>query len=326
MDPTKLEGGLIALGIDPRHARDGFRAQHPFVVALHMAALGYRVIPCNVRKIPHIESWQHRASREPRTLIQWERGLFESYKTPEPHSNWSVLAGAENGLVIVDEDCIGEVAILESKLGKLVPTWTVESGRGRHLWYRTSTEEADYRTVSRVLGAGVDIRGWHGHAVLPGSMHKSGNRYRWADGHAPDEIEIAELPLAWREALPKHVESGGPVARSVRRVSKARGSVEHDPGSYLIGDGPGFGGFQNPIYRNAIRYFFKAGIDAPESIIIDTLREMIAEAPKGVGRDTARYMDGNDLPRIVERAREYVKEVKENERDGFEYEPDGNPG
>ena len=45
------------------------------------------------------------------------------------------------------------------------------------------------------LGPHIDVRGEHGQVVFPGSVHpETGATYVWADGHAPWEIELADLP------------------------------------------------------------------------------------------------------------------------------------
>ena len=126
---------------------------------------------------------------------------------------------------------------------------------------------------------------------------------------------MAECPASWWAWLPKREHGDNAIPRhSGKRVASSAGvQRRHDPGSLLIGDG--FGGFQNPIYKNAISYFFKAGIDAPAEPIIGTLRELVIEAPKDHGRDVSRYVSGPDLPRIVERARSFVIKVKDTENE-----------
>jgi hypothetical protein len=106
---------------------------------------------------------------------------------------------------------------------------------------------------------------------------------------------------------------------SPRRSSSHHIHINHDASSLLIGDGDGHGGFQNPIYKNAIQYFFGADIDAPAEPIITVLREMIEDAPKLPARDVTRYMTGADLPRIVERARAFVNSVKDESENDCDY-------
>jgi hypothetical protein len=296
----------------------GFRSNIPAIVAAHVGIFGIKTFPSWPRtKRPRAGGWQQAATCDAAKIMRWHR----AYEGPD----FIVPTGRENGLWIVDVDGKrgrARYAELVAKYGPLPRTPTVETGRtdgGFHLWLRPTPDGPDLKSVGKALIDGrrdcIDQKGRGGYAVLPGSLHASRAKYRWAEGCAPDECELASLPDAWLEimdwadARPSGENTLTPSAR------RARGVIErqHDPASTLIGDGAGYGGFQDPIYRNAIRFFLKAGIAAPETIIIDTLREMIAEAPKDEDRDVSRYMDGNDLPRLVKRAREYVKQVKEEQ-------------
>jgi hypothetical protein len=309
VSPTSFHNALIGLGIDPIHADRGFRAEHPFVVAVLLAMMGIRVFPTKLKtKIPCIREWQHRASTNPTDLAPWQRRF---------NPNWSALTGRDNNLVILDID--GErgradLARLEGEFRPLPKTIRCNSGRidgGFHLWLRPPDGVDDLRNQQPLPGTKIDVRAWHGYAVLAGSLHKSGARYSWAPGCAPDEIELAECPPDWWAWLPKKESKVAAINRN--SGCRSRGANQdrlHDPSSLLIGDGAGFGGFQNPIYKNAIQYFLKAGPEAPPETIIEILRELIIAAPKDHGRDVSRYLSGPDLPRIVERAREFVNEVQ----------------
>lgn len=305
---------LAGLGIDPANAYQGFRADHPFPVAVRLAMRGIRVLPTRVdTKIPCISGWPERATTDPAKLAWWQNRF---------NPNWSVLTGVDNDLMLLDVDGekgLADLIELEEKLGKLPKTVKCISGRadgGCHFWLRTPSGEHDVRNQQPLPGTKIDVRGWHGHAVVAGSLHKSGKRYTWAPGCAPDEVEIAECPPAWWEWLPKkeHETMGGVCASRTKSHAPTR-KRDHSSASLLIGDGAGFGGFQDPIYKNAIQYFFKVGIEVPVEPIIASLREIVIAAPKDYGRDVSRYLSGSDLPRIVERAREFVKQMKEAEND-----------
>lgn len=311
-DNQSLATVLARFGIDPALADDGFRAAHPFSVAIRLAMAGFRVMPTRrgVKKMPLIKRWPERASASPAQLAIWQSQFGQNY---------SILTGRENGVIVLDID--GEkgrvdLAKLEAELGPLPVTWRCESGRvggGFHLWFSPPPGDDDLRNQQPIPGHKIDIRGHHGHIVVSGSLHHSGNRYAWAPGCSPDEIELAECPEAWWDWLPKKESATAPRARSTS--STRRGPPRervHDPTSLKIGDGEGYGGFQNPIFSNAKRYFRKAGPDAPADIIMDMLRKIIEAAPKDPGRDVSRYLDGPDLERQVERARDYVKQIEDS--------------
>lgn len=67
----------------------------------------------------------------------------------------------------------------------------VTGGGGRQLFFRAP---ADWRAPTNKTPIGVDVRGQGGFAVLPPSLHISGNTYTWKPGCAPWETDIAEAP------------------------------------------------------------------------------------------------------------------------------------
>lgn len=305
-----LERALADLGIDPRHAADGLHAEHPFPVAVRLAMLGFRVLPTRVQtKVPCIKGWPERATTDAATLARWQSRF---------NPNWSILTGRKNGVIVLDidgEQGRDDLERLEGELGALPPTWRCNSGRvngGFHVWLACPPGTDDLRNQQPIPGTKIDVRGWHGHVVVSGALHSSGTRYAWAAGCSPDDCELAECPAAWWAWLPKkESESPATRSRSPSRTGARRPSVPHDPASRLIGDGSGYGGFENPIYRNAIDYFFRAGSAAPADPVISALRRMIIAAPKDRARDVTRYLNGPDLPRVVERARNFVESVKD---------------
>jgi hypothetical protein len=314
---THFESALAALGIDPEFAPQRFQAPHAFVNAALLGERGLRLMPSNLKKIPMLKGWPERASADPAKLAHWQKKM-------DPPC-WSILCGRSGGVFVLDADGpqgLADLARLEAELGPLPPTWRVRSGRadaGEHVWLALPPGEDDLKNQQPLSGTRVDVRGFHGQTVVAGSQHKSGRRYEWLPGFSPDNVPLAECPEPWWNYLPKRGESAVGSARA-RRVGKGHVVRDRAPNSRLIGDGPGFGGFQDSIAANARDYFFRAGVEAPAEIITASLRRMIVAAPKDADRDVSRYMDGPDLSRIVERARSFVVSVKEREREGYEYE------
>lgn len=318
VDPFAASRARRAKFIDAEMAL-GFRSNVAGVVAIHMAAkFGIRTFPAWAgTKFPRYAGWQNKATANPASIAFWIR----RFQFPE----FIVPTGRGNGIVVLDIDGAGgraRLAELEAKHGALPKTWKVSTGRedgGFHLWFR-APDGRELKSVGHAMIDGkrdsVDQKGRGGFVVCAGSLHASGRRYRWDDGCAPDECELAQLPEAWLAILDwadDHPER--PTAQQGKPSARhgSPGKLVHDPASDLIGDGPGFGGFQGPLYKNAIRYFLNAGVDAPAEPIVTALREMIEAAPKGPGRDVSRYVTGPDLPRIVERARCFSKSVREQE-------------
>jgi hypothetical protein len=330
-----LETILSGLGHDPSKVAAGWRSDDPFVVASLFAAQGYPVFPCSKTKSPLTRNGLYAATCDLRTLCGWERfNKQDGVDRYVPVDGWCVRTGryecetGTDGLWILDiDDAAGyaRLAELEDVLGPLPKSWTNMSGRlggGEHRLFAPTNDGPDLKSVGKALIFGergkIDQKGRGGYAVIAGSYHSSGKRYHWADGCAPDEIVLASLPPQWVEAIDKADVGPAPSKPTIRSCNPQRNRREHDQ-SILVGDGKGYGGFDTPVYKNAIRYFLNAGIEAPAEPILEVLREIITEAPKDHGRDVSRYMSGSDLPRIVERARAFVNEVKESESDEYDY-------
>lgn len=336
VSPAALESlGTILRnhGHDPHDADAGWRSENPIVGASLFAAHGYPSSPCDLFKHPSTVNGFYDATTNVTRIF----GLDFWHDWEEPICGWLVRTGrydwgGPTGLWCFDIDGSEGYQVwdeLVEKLGPPPPTWATHSGSnggGGHILYAPANYGPDMKTVGKALISGkrgkIDQRGRGGYFVAPGSLHKSGNRYRWKDGHAPDEIPLATLPPAWVDAMDKADERAPKSASSSTSRSSPRVRIaKEDRGGTQMGDGDPevYGGFQNPIYALARQYFFKAGVEAPAEPIIEVIRELIIEAPKGPERDVGRYMDGSDLPRIVERGRAYVKKVKEEESDQYDY-------
>lgn len=82
----------------------------------------------------------------------------------------------------------------------------VTGGGGRQLFFRAP---ADWHAPTNKTPIGVDVRGQGGFAVLPPSLHISGNAYAWKPGCAPWECEIADAPEWLLQAVSELVERHG---------------------------------------------------------------------------------------------------------------------
>ncbi|MCI0599953.1 MAG: bifunctional DNA primase/polymerase [Beijerinckiaceae bacterium] len=120
------------------------------------------------------------ASIEPRVVAAWWR--------QDPAAN--IGLAIPKGTFAVDLD--GEQALqswcaLCDRNGALPPTLTVTTGRGKHLYFRSSVEVKN--SLGRIA-AGIDTRGHGGYTIGPPSVHPSGAVYS-LDKRC---LEIAEAP------------------------------------------------------------------------------------------------------------------------------------
>jgi hypothetical protein len=310
-DVNAFADALAPFGIPRMTALMAWRAENPFVVTTLLAMCARkRVMPTSRDKIPLVKAWQTEASADPEKIARWRIELA-------PRS-WSVLTGRANGLVVLDID--GErgradLARLETELGPLPTTWRVNSGRvdgGEHVWLQIPTGEDDARNQQPLPGFKIDVRGWHGHVIVPGSKHKSGNRYRWVEGCAPDECELATCPEAWWSFLPKK-ETASTVKQprsTMPSARRARGVVRkpHDSASEFIGDGEGAGGFNRPIRVRCCQFWARGGTDARVEEFKAVLRNTIlkADSSNHSPEQVARYASDVYLSAELASAKEWI--------------------
>jgi hypothetical protein len=298
------------LGVAVEESPKGFRARDSFInAALTAHTFGKSFTPLR-NKRPYVIDWPSRMSSDIQDLLRWRHASVMRGSA----CDFGIGTGNEHGLVVLDFD--GKRARinrekLEAEYGKVGPTWEAKTPSGGiHVYCRPIPNSEELRTTSKVLGCELDIRGWHGQSVCVGATSKNGGDYEWAPNCAPDEVELAELPRAWYEVLPKRVLATAiKPAQLERRVASRRPEhfkTQAVAGSMVLGDGPKGGGFHGPINRLAIRYFLTRGEDAPAETLIGWLRKCIEAAPKAPGRDVSRYLSDEYLRDAVEGARSFV--------------------
>lgn len=160
--------------------------------ALAAAARGWRVVPVaagDKRPHPALGSWTSQATTDPSTILSWW--------TRWPDAGVALATGAASGVVVLDVDGTrGEDALakLEREHGSLPPTVEcLTGGGGRHIYLRHPGGYLSNRSGG-AFGTGLDFRGDGGIAILPPTVHASGNLYVWNVGFHPDETAVADLP------------------------------------------------------------------------------------------------------------------------------------
>jgi hypothetical protein len=137
--------------------------------AMALAARGFRVFKLEVwGKHPVVENWPESASCDAETVrAMWTLPWGEALD-----NNVGILAGGD--LMVIDVDmkngAHGDASLdyLVDSLELDVRTFTVRTPTGgRHIYFRTNGVEV--RNSVRALRPGLDVRGWHGFVVGPGS-------------------------------------------------------------------------------------------------------------------------------------------------------------
>ena len=148
--------------------------------ALAVARLGLRVFPLKAMgKTPAVKRFYDVATSDPAAVAKmWTGADGESL-------NWNIGISTDNLLVIDVDNKHGKNG--DATLAKLAtehgldlntPTSLTPTG-GRHLFYRLPPGEYVITNSVNKLGPGIDIRGYHGFVVAPGSVVPAGE-YRWS--------------------------------------------------------------------------------------------------------------------------------------------------
>jgi hypothetical protein len=144
-------------------------------------------------KHPHGGGWQQKnATSDPATIALW----IGQY----PHANFAVVTGVDTVVLDLDvrpgKDGLAELAALEAKAGQSLPaTVTVLSGSGsggKHLYFKLPQDLARLQKPKGTTA--IDFQRNRQAVIVPGSLHESGNFYKFAPGLSPDEVEVADLP------------------------------------------------------------------------------------------------------------------------------------
>lgn len=144
-----------------------------------------------------------------------------------PRCNWGANLSLSN-LAVVDTDSVeAEKEVIVLGVPK---TFTVVTGSGgRHRYYRLPATVPALVTVHNGKSAKVDILA-DGYAILPPSLHQSGNRYQWEISPENLDTELPELPewactlllSAWVKS------SGGQITVKLARLLQGKESIESE--------------------------------------------------------------------------------------------------
>ena len=189
----------LAMSFDPDFA-------DPTEWARMYRSVGMQVVPAMSHK-ENRQQWKRPALPKWRELeselipdFTFERWYGEEGEHAR-RNNMGLIAGAcSNGIFVVDLDLHkdvraqawwDEMSHTQVSAGELDTVEQETGGGGVQLFFRAPL---GWTPPTCKTSIGVDIRGQGGFAMMPPSTHESGKSYRWKDGCAPWDMEIATAP------------------------------------------------------------------------------------------------------------------------------------
>jgi len=172
---------------------------------------GWSFTPVNGKR-PTMTGWQKAPRETLDQALEWAGKGNVGLRTGQvsaPEGKYLVVVDLDVQKPQYDAEAVAAIELPET-------VTVVTGGGGRQLYFLC---DEDLGNATGQLPSAVDVRGRGGQVVFPGSVHPdTGRLYRWADGLAPDEIGLAELPSHVIELI-KAKRQTEPVAASVPCLS-----------------------------------------------------------------------------------------------------------
>lgn len=186
--------------------------------SLHLAELGYRLLPCNGKK-PSLEDWPRKASNDPERLREW----FGSEER-----NIGLLCG-EVAVVDIDADENRSKGRDFFKMHRNRIKSIVLTPHGEHFFFRSDGLEIPNAVKTTIDGIVCDFRSRHGYVIHPASSI-SGNLYKYVEGfELPKPLKLEPFDPKW---IPQKETKAKSIVEDdmLRRITRARfWLAKHEP-------------------------------------------------------------------------------------------------
>lgn len=234
------------------------------------------------RKRPLIKDYYNMASCDPNQIDAWDSKFR--------NADICKVTGAMSGTLVLDldgpeaEERVQEQARRGNPLPRTVEAVSGREEGGRHLYFH-HVKGVPSQAGTKALWGCIDVMSDKKTIILPPSTHESGKKYQWVPGHAPWEMPMAALPIAWLRILaPKKK------LLSQRATPKPR---DRNPEWYtpkieeLIRQIRETSDHRNDtLFTKGIAafcYFFEGELDRHNRISINELRQDLYDAAKSTG-------------------------------------------
>ncbi len=175
--------------------------------ALKYLKRGFSIVPMRGKPYSGSGSEEERLKNSKAPLVAWtefqrrmptEKEVRDWY-VKWPNANLALITGMISGIVVADLD--SEDAVERAKGMNILNTPLVKSRRGIHAYFKYPFGMRISNSVDKQLA--TDIRAEGGNIIAPPSVHFSGHKYEWIEGHSLDDIQLMKLPDIFIEAEKK---------------------------------------------------------------------------------------------------------------------------
>ena len=157
------------------------------------------------RKNPRLSSITEYRERLP-AATEWRR-----WAAAYPNSNVALLTGYHGNLCALDFDDVGSWNEWSMNINpRWRDTWTVQTGRGRHVYFIAQGDPGQDRCFTRGIN-GVLLRARGAYIIAPPSIHYTGIPYRTIRNVPPITTRINWILAGWEEKVSAPLEKPKPV-------------------------------------------------------------------------------------------------------------------
>ncbi|MGO7666523.1 phage/plasmid primase, P4 family [Rhizobium ruizarguesonis] len=203
---------------------EGYRKRNWAIIPLHSVKAG----KCTCGSAECKSAGKHPITRHGVKDATLRRDTISEWFEDVTDRNIGIATGRISNLLVIDVDQRNNgfetLEKAQAKLGKLPPTLVVKTGGGgEHYFYKLPKKKIKKDSSGKLVGPGVDILTDGAFVVAPGSVHLSGETYKWKGGDGQASVRPAKLPKRWikalsapREQIKKHINSTGDVREGQR--------------------------------------------------------------------------------------------------------------
>jgi hypothetical protein len=175
------------------------------------------------RKNPRLSSITEYRDRLP-TLAEWAK-----WATSMPNSNIALITGYHKNLCCLDFDSIADYnGWLISVAPGWKNTWTVETGRGRHVYFFAQGETGHDRMFTRG-NLEVLLRSKGAYVIVPPSIHHTGKPYRTIINTYPVTTRVSWILSGWEEKKPDPKKPPIPIGPGKIAISDSLNILDYIP-------------------------------------------------------------------------------------------------